>query len=70
MKAEATITRHLRQLRRECIDGSNDLIEKRIAYAMEVAVRWAREDVRGWPGLAEEARASAQLLRQALKLLP
>lgn len=68
MKADATIRRHLRELRRECIDAQNDIIEKRIAYAMEVAVRWAREDVRGWPGLADEARSEARLLRHELRL--
>lgn len=66
MKSERTVKRHLRELRRECIDGPNDVIGRRIAYAMEVAVRWAREDTRGWQGLADEARSEASLLREKL----
>lgn len=61
-----TIDRHLRKLRRECIDGSTDPVLKRIAMAMEIAIQRVTLDVRGWPDLAEQARIDANYLRSDL----
>lgn len=65
LKSQATIKRHLKQLREQVINSS-DPVEERIAYAMETAVRWAIEPTLGWPGLAEQARIEAELLRREL----
>lgn len=63
MKADSTIRRELAALRRECIEGSTDPVERRVAQAIETAVRWARHDVRGWPSLRDEARLMARFIR-------
>ena len=61
------IRHELKQLRALCIEGTEDLILKRLAYEIECAVRWASESgIREWPGLVESARAGADLLRKEL----
>ena len=65
MKSKPTIKRHLKELR-HLIDTSPDPIVVRIAYAMETAVRWATEDVKDWPSLAQEAEEEAKILRSEL----
>ena len=59
MKSKRTIQRHLKALR-ELIDlPDTDVITSRIAYAMQIAVRWATEDgLVVWPGLVDEAIAN------------
>lgn len=66
--AASTVKRHLVELRKDCIEGSLDPVEKRIAYAMEQAVRWATEATTGWPKLAVQAEEEAALLRKELGL--
>lgn len=66
MKSTSTIRKHLKKLR-ELIDSSKDPIEKRVAYAMEQAVRWAIEDTAGWSGLAQEAKEEAGVLKRELE---
>jgi hypothetical protein len=63
-----TIKKHLKQLRRECIDNEKaDLILQRIAYEMEQAVRRVTESgLVGWPSLSQQAREGAALLRKEL----
>lgn len=63
-----TIKKHLRLLREECIEGTDDVILKRVAYAMEMAVRRCTEKVVGWDSLADEARKEASLLAHELQL--
>lgn len=61
-----TVKRHLKALRAECIDGVDDPILRRVAYAMETAViRCTRKTV-GWPSLIEEANLIASLLRKEM----
>lgn len=64
--AYSTRRRHMRELRRLIEDPASDVVLKRVAYAMESAVRRVTEPVVGWPSLAHEARLSADLLRQEL----
>lgn len=52
MKAESTIKRELRALRRAIDSPNTDNLTKRIAWEIEQAIRWAREDVRDWPARA------------------
>lgn len=66
--AASTIRRHLVELRKDCIEGSNDPIVQRVAYAMEQAVRWATERTEGWSRLALQAEEEAVLLRKELGL--
>lgn len=61
----STIHRRLKELR-TLIDTSEDPVEQRIAYAMEMAIRWTVEDTEGWPTPANEARELAYLLRQEI----
>jgi len=61
MAAKSTIRKHLRQLR-HVIETSTDPVETRVAYVMECAVRWAIEDT-DWPGLADDAKRTADLIR-------
>ena len=57
---------NLRDLR-NLIDSTKDPCEFRIAYAMEVAIRWATEDTVGWQGMGAEAREMAKILREETK---
>jgi hypothetical protein len=66
LKSPATIKRQLEQLRTAVIE-SDDVVASRIAYAMECAVRWAREKTVGWPSLADQARIEAKFLRKELE---
>lgn len=61
------IRKELRELRAECIDGVDDPILRRLAYEMECAVRYATEDVRGWPSLSALAVGGAVILRNELE---
>lgn len=66
MKADSTIRRELRELRelRRYIDGlGGDPLTKRIAWEIEQAIRWAREDVRDWPRPLESATSAADIIR-------
>ena len=67
MKHPKTIKRHLKELR-GLIDASSDPVERRIAYAMEIAVRWATEKTFDWPGLAKEAIHESAILKRELNL--
>lgn len=62
MKSRATIRRATKALR-VLIDGSDDPYERRIAYAMETALRWASLDTVNWPSMEKEAKTLARLLR-------
>ena len=63
MKSDRTVQRELRKLRRECIEGQPNPVLTHVALAMDMAVRWAREDVRGWPSLADEARLVVRMIQ-------
>jgi len=63
MTRKRKIQQQLKQLRAECIEQETDPVLRKIAYAMEQAVRYATEDgIRGWEPLHEQARGSARLL--------
>ncbi len=64
--SERTIKRNLRKLR-QLIDESKDPIETRIAYAIECAMTWAREDTT-WEAdyLVREAKDEASCLHKEL----
>ena len=66
MKSKRTIKRHLKQLRDEVID-CNDPIASRVAYAIETAVRWATTETHGWEGLVDQAKETAEFIRQEQK---
>ena len=61
--SERTLGRELKRLRAQ-IDNSKDPIVTRISYAMECAIRWAREHTVDWPMPAESAIELADLLRK------
>lgn len=61
--SERTRRRQLAELRKACIEQGDDPVLLRVAYAMEMAARRVTEPVVGWPSLATEARALAELLR-------
>ena len=63
----STRRRHLRDLRRVIEDPASDDVLKRIAYAMETAVKRVTVPVVGWPSLVEEAQLMANLLRGELR---
>jgi hypothetical protein len=63
-KSPATVKCALRAVRR-LIDTSPDPIERRIAYQIECALRWATEPgIVGWPPPDQMARNATALLRQ------
>jgi hypothetical protein len=66
LKADAAIKKELRDLRK-LIDTTPDVILKRIAYTIETAVRYAREDgIRDWPTLVDEAWQETEILKMEL----
>lgn len=65
-KSRRTIKEHIRKLRK-LIDESKDSTERRIAYAMEHALRWAILDTVGWESMDVEAKKLAAILRKELK---
>jgi hypothetical protein len=65
--SERTIKRRLKELRK-LIDASKDPAERRIAYGMECAIRWAREETVGWEAPVVTARDLAVMLRNELNV--
>ncbi len=66
MKSDATIRKHLRQLRAYIDADATPVMERRIAYEVECAIRWAREDTVKWETPVESAKSCAKLLRSEL----
>lgn len=67
MKADSTVKRELRQLRKLINDAEADALTKRIAWEIEQAIRWAREDVKGWPSPLASAVSGANMIRDEIK---
>lgn len=65
-KSPSTVKKHLRELRKLIDESGDDLILQRIAYEIETAVRWATEDVVDWPGLAQQAKDAAHMLKNEI----
>lgn len=62
--SKSTIRRRLKDLR-DFIDAEDsDPLETRIAYEVECAIRWARENTVAWPSPLQSARETAELIRQ------
>lgn len=66
MKSDRSVKRVLRALRTIC-ETSKDPTEARIAQAMEKAIRWSREETRGWLSMDREAIVMAGILRDDLR---
>jgi hypothetical protein len=66
MKSDAIVKRHLRALRRLIDDDDTDVMTRRIAYEIECAIRWAREDTVKWETPVESAISGAALLASEL----
>lgn len=64
MKADSSIKRELRRLRQTIESPDTDNLTKRVAWEIEQAIRWAREDVRGWATPTESAFSGANLIRE------
>ena len=67
-KSDRRVSQALKDLR-DLVEEDADPIVRRIAYAVEQGIRWAREDTVGWPDPANDVRADAALLRQELERL-
>lgn len=63
MKAESTVQREVRRLRRY-IDAHPMTVESKVAYIMECAIRWAREDTRGWSAPLADVEHFAAAFRE------
>lgn len=66
MKSESTIRRQVKRLREVIENG--DIIETRIAYAMEAALQYVLHRMEPMVSLQAEARKNAQILREELRL--
>lgn len=64
--SKRTIRKRLKELR-ELVDNHPDPAVQRIAYGMETVIRWATEDTVGWKTPAEDAKATAALLRSEMR---
>lgn len=67
MKAERTVKKELRALRQLIDSPDTDNLTKRVAWEVEQAIRWAREDVKDWPRPIESAMSGANLIREEVK---
>lgn len=67
MKADSTVRKELRRLRQVIDSPDTDNLTKRVAYEVEQAIRWAREDVVGWPSPLASAVDGANLIREEIK---
>lgn len=66
MKSKSTLRRTGKSLRK-LIDTTDDPYVRRVAYAMETAIRWAALDTVGWPSMEKEALVLAKLLRDEVE---
>ena len=69
MKAQSTVRRHVRALRR-VIENDSDPLVRALGYEIETAIRWAREDVVGWSDPVTAARNAARRLRLEFGIAP
>ena len=60
VKSRGAITKELLGLRK-FINKDDNILETRIAYAMECAIRWMIEDTKEWGTLVDEAKDNARL---------
>jgi hypothetical protein len=67
MKAERTVKRELRELRKYIETPGADALTARIAWEIEQAIRWAREDVKDWPSPIYSAANCANLIREEVE---
>ena len=63
MRADSTIKKELRRLRVLIDDPDTDSVTQRVAWEVEHAIRWAREDVKGWPSPTASVVDGAELIR-------
>ena len=63
MRADSTIKKELRRLRVLIDDPDTDKVTKRVAWEVLHAIRWAREDVTGWPSPTASVVGGANLIR-------
>lgn len=68
MKSKQKISGALAQLRRIIDDPKADRVAQRVAYEVELAIRWVSEDTVGWPTPAKSALESARIIHQDLTL--
>lgn len=66
MKAKSTIKKEIRALRKFIDAPESDPVATRVAWSVEQALRWATEDVRGWPNRVDDVQGTAELIRQDL----
>lgn len=53
---------------RQLIDSPDaDNLTKRVAWEIEQAIRWAREDVKSWPSPTTSAIGGAHLIREEVR---
>lgn len=62
MKCDRTIKKHLKELRTLIDDDATDVVTRRVAYEVECAIRWAREDTVGWETPVESVAGCVSLL--------
>lgn len=67
MKADSTVRKELRRLRQMIDSPDTDNLTKRVAWEIEQAIRWAREDVKNWSSPMASAISGANLIREEVK---
>lgn len=65
VKSDANIRRTLKALRK-IVDTTKDPMEKRVAYIVETAIRWATEKTSGWNRPENEVADDCTMLRKGL----
>lgn len=63
---KAKIEAELKKLR-HIVENSGDLIEVRIAYSMEQAIRWATEETVGWNKPHKDTSLAAEILKDEIR---
>ena len=64
--SQRTVRRRLRELRVLIDDPKTDKLTARVAYTVEVAIRWATQQTSGWESPREEVIEAVRLINAGI----
>lgn len=66
-QSKKVIEREIKKMQRYQEIGEDDMITKRIVYAVSEALRWSIENTVGWEKPLQQAISNAEILKEELK---
>jgi len=66
-QSKKAIKREIKKMEKYQEIGEDDIIVKRIVYAVSEALRWSIENTVGWEKPLQQAISNAEILKQELK---